>query len=640
MLTPAGCSSVIGAAAVGTPPVLLTVTATAPPPPATSGSATVRSDTVRVAGASTRSAKLFLIERCAASVAVSGSGPAGWFGEIVTVSASVSPCSSHSAEGWGFGVCTQLRVTRSVPVAKVIGPGTSTRSARVALMFTVCGLPSASSESAEAVSRVIPGSTGSGTDRVSRIVSPSDRLTVATGCGSDGTDGCTKTVKPSCRVAPLATGGRAQFATAAVGSATARAAAAAGGAQLPAAIVTPVSVRPSGSCTSIDSPPSDAMPPVFATVTVNVPVPPSTGRSVIVGSRRSSCAGATTCSGCPSAVSGTSRPPSSVAVTGRSPLGVPRGTVMLTSKVESPQVRVLPSALDGQPAGPVRVTPPVAVRVTGPGLSTVLSTRSTVMVRVAGLPSATSGSAGVAVRPRIPDWTGLVIGAVVTPPTDSCSVTWAGVSGPTVRSTLRASESWLGIGLRVQPWSVQLPELSPARRTPCGGSTSETSSGAVGASSELLTVTASVPPPPATSGVETDSSDSVGAGAARTCSAPKLSLIVRPAASVAVNGSGPGGWPGETVTVSCSMVPSSSQFVEAAGCGWSPQLTVTSLVPVLNVIGPGSVTVGARVAVIVSSCGTPLATSVVAGTLSPVMPASTGTAMLRPPARPARVTSA
>ena len=71
---------------------------------------------------------LLVMVRPAASVAVSGRGPAAALGKTVTFSETLlSSPRLHSAFGdSAFGAdcpSPQLRVTRSVPVVKVIGPG-------------------------------------------------------------------------------------------------------------------------------------------------------------------------------------------------------------------------------------------------------------------------------------------------------------------------------------------------------------------------------------------------------------------------------------------------------------------------------------------------------------------------------------
>src|SRR6478609_1230077 len=333
------------------------------------------------------------IARPPASVAVRVSCPAGCFSDTAMVSATVlfGPTGQVSVPS------AQETVTVSSSAETVTLPGSMPSAASVADSTTDCGVPLAASVVVGSAARpVMPAVTVSGTVCGRRSVT----LTVA---GPSFAAGAASNENITSTWAPALIGGSVQFATTtAAGTATANAAACAGPVHLPPWMIVPVRVKPSGSVTSIDSPPVEVEPPVLRTTALKEPEPPAVTVAPS-GTSSSRAAGVAMVN----AVTSSERPPASVAVNGRVPAGVPAGTVMPTSKVFPVQVMFAPSPL--QPSAPVSVTPPVVVRVTGPGFGTV---PTTVTVRVLGEPSAIRSSVGVTSTRWMPALTVVFSGSV------------------------------------------------------------------------------------------------------------------------------------------------------------------------------------------------------------------------------------
>src|SRR6478609_6784958 len=172
------------------------------------------------------------IARPPASVAVRVSCPAGCFSDTAMVSATVlfGPTGQVSVPS------AQVTVTVSSSAETVTLPGSMPSAASVADSTTDCGMPLAAS--------VVVGS-------AARPVMPA--LTVG---GPSFAAGAASNENVISTWAPALIGGTVQFATTtAAGTATANAAACAGPVQLPPWMIVPVRVKPSGSVTSIDSPP-------------------------------------------------------------------------------------------------------------------------------------------------------------------------------------------------------------------------------------------------------------------------------------------------------------------------------------------------------------------------------------------------
>src|SRR6476661_7073696 len=206
------------------------------------------------------------IARPPASVAVRVSCPAGCFSDTAMVSATVlsGPTGQVSVPS------AQETVTVSSSAETVTLPGSMPPAASVADSTTDCGVPLAASVVVGSAARpVMPAVTVSGTVCGRRSVT----LTVA---GPSFAAGAASNENVTSTWAPALIGGTVQFATTtAAGTATANAATRAGPVQLPPWMIAPVRVKPSGSVTSIDSPPVEVEPPVLRTTTLKEPEPPA-----------------------------------------------------------------------------------------------------------------------------------------------------------------------------------------------------------------------------------------------------------------------------------------------------------------------------------------------------------------------------